>query len=96
LPKVGVIIHIRVDKVRLRNCTGGPEPDKFEHMPFTRDAIEKSVTKLVKEGDVPEFQDGYDQWRKDCGGVYTITVDQAIAAGEYIFRENLGCPAAKE
>ena len=42
LPK-GIIIHIRVEGVRLRNCTGGPEPDKFEHMPFAREAIEHSV-----------------------------------------------------
>ena len=50
------------------------------------------MTKLVKEEGVPEFQDGYDQWRKDCGSVYAA---EAIAAGEYIFRENLGGPAAK-
>jgi len=93
LPKLGVIIHSRVDKVRLRNCTGGPEPNKFEHMPFARDAVERSVTKLVKEGNVPEFQDGYDEWRKDCGGVYTITVAEAVAVGEGTFRENLGCPS---
>ena len=95
LPKLGVIIHIRVDKIRLRNCTGGPEPDKFEHMPFTRDAIEKSVTKFLKERDVPEFQDGYDEWRKACGGVYTITVAEAVAVGEETFRQSLGCPTAK-
>jgi hypothetical protein len=94
LPKVGVIIHIRVDKVRLRNCTGGPEPDNFQHMPFTREAIEKSVTKLAKEGDVPEFRDGYDEWRKACGGVYTITVAEAIAVAEETFRKNLGCSSA--
>src|SRR5262250_2369050 len=90
LPKLGVIIHVRVDKVRLRNCTGGPEPNKFEHMPFARDAFEKSVTKVVKEGDVPEFQDGYNEWRKACGGVYTISVAEAIAVGEETFRQNLG------
>jgi hypothetical protein len=94
LPKGGVIIHIRVDKVRLRNCTGGPEPDNFQHMPFTHEAIERSVTKLIKEGDVPEFQDGYDEWRKACGGVYTITVAEAIKVGEETFRKNLGCPSA--
>src|SRR5260370_40072455 len=75
LPKVGTIIHIRVDKIRLRNCTGSPEPDNFQHMPFTRDAIERSVTKLQKESsDVPDYQAGYDEWRGACGGVYTITV----------------------
>jgi hypothetical protein len=79
LPKLGVIVHIRLDKVRLRNCTGGPEPDNFQHMPFAREALDRSVTKLVKEGDVPEFKDGYGEWRKDCGGVYTITVAEAVA-----------------
>ena|SRR5712672_132176 len=91
LPKQGVIIHIRVDKVRLRNCTGGPEPDNFQHMPFTREVIERSVTKLVQENGVPEFKDGYDEWRKACGGVYTITVAEAINVGEETFRKNLGC-----
>jgi hypothetical protein len=94
LPK-GMIIHIRVDNVRLRNCTGGPEPDTFAHMPFTREAIEKSITKLVREGEVPDFHDGYDEWRKACGGVYTITVAEAVAAGEEALRQNLGCHPAK-
>jgi len=95
LPKLGLIIHIRVDKVRLRNCTGGPEPDNFEHMPFRRAAIERSVTKLLKEGEVPAFQSGYDEWRKACGGVYTITVAEAVAVAEETFRKNLGCAPAK-
>jgi hypothetical protein len=38
LPKQGVIIHIRVDKVRLRNCPGGPEPDISTHAVYTRRA----------------------------------------------------------
>ncbi len=91
LPKVGTIVHVRVDKIRLRNCTGGPEPNKFEHMPFTRDAIERSVTHMAKQGSVPEFREGYDEWRKACGGVYTITVAEAVKASEEVFRKNLGC-----
>ena len=78
LPKVGTIVHVRVDHIRLRNCTGGPEPDNFQHMPFTRDAIERSITKLEKDGvNTPDLS-GYEQWRADCGGVYTITVAEAI------------------
>jgi hypothetical protein len=91
IPKLGTIIHIRVDKIRLRNCTGGPEPDKFEHMPFTRDAVERSVTKMIREGDIPDFREGYDEWRKACGGIYTITVAEAVRASEEILRQNLGC-----
>jgi hypothetical protein len=94
LPKFGTIIHIRVEKIRLRNCTGGPEPDKFEHMPFSRDAIERSVTKLVKDTSVPDFHDGYEAWRADCGGIYTITVAEAIKVSESTFRKGLGCSEA--
>ena len=91
LAKMGTIIHIRVDKIRLRNCTGGPEPNKFEHMPFAREAIEHSVTKMVKEGNVPDFKEGYEEWRKACGGVYTITVAEALKVSEATFRKGLGC-----
>jgi hypothetical protein len=92
LPKPGVIIHVRVDDIRLRNCTGGPEPNSIAHMPFARDAIERSVVKLAKEGGaVPEFQDGYDAWRRACGGVYTITVAEAIEANEKTFNAGRGC-----
>ena len=93
LPKIGTIIHIRVDKISLHNpCAGGPEPDNFQHMPFTRDAIERSVTKLQKESpDIPDYQAGYDEWRGACGGVYTVTVAEAVAAGDATFRKGLGC-----
>ena len=91
LPKLGTIIHVRVDKIRLRNCTGGPEPNKFEHLPFTRDAIEHSVTKMGKESRIPDFREGYEEWRKACGGVYSITVAEAIRVSEVTFRKNLGC-----
>lgn len=91
---VGTIIHIRVDKVRLRNCTGGPEPDKFEHMPFAVDAMRRSITKLLKKNsEVPDFRDGYDEWRRSCGGVYTITVAEAIEVAEATFSSGLGCTA---
>jgi len=92
LPKLGLIIHIRVDKVRLGNCTGGPE--HVEHMPFKREAIDRRVTKLLKEGEIPPFQPGYNEWRKTCAGAFTITVAEAVATVEEAFRKG-GCPPAK-
>jgi len=92
LPKVGTVIHVRVDNVRLKNCTGGPEPNTIEHMPFIRDAVERSVTKLLKEGSgVPDFRAGYDEWRKACGGAYSVAVSEAVELDEVTLRKNLGC-----
>ncbi len=86
VPKLGTIVHVRVDKIRLKNCAGGPEPETIEHMPFSREAIERSVTKLTKDfGDVPDFQFGYDQWRAACGGVYTITVAEIVQVNQATF-----------
>ena len=48
LRKQRTIIHIRVEKIRLGNFAGGPEPDKFEHMPLTRDAVGPTDLQITK------------------------------------------------
>jgi hypothetical protein len=88
----GTILHVRVDKIRLQNCTGGPEPETIEHMPFARDAVDRSVTKLEKESsEIPDYRQGYDEWRRSCGGVYAITVAEAVAVDQATFSKKLGC-----
>lgn len=91
LPKVGVVVHVRLDGIRLRNCSGGHEPTQIEHAPFTREALDRSVVKLIRTGEVPAFQDGYQNWREHCGGVYTITVAEMIAVDEQTFNNGLTC-----
>ncbi len=91
LDQIGPVVHIRVDKVRLKNCSGGPEPDNFQHMPFTREAFERSITDRIKEdGPVPTME-GYEIWKRDKGGVYTITVAEAIEVAEYTFNQGKCC-----
>ena len=91
LPKIGVIVHIRLDGIRLHNCSGGPEPTEIGHAPFTRDALDRSVVTLIRTGDVPPFQEGYSRWRHDCGGVYTITVAEMVAVDEQTFNTGMSC-----
>jgi hypothetical protein len=58
LPK-GIIVHVRVDRVHIKNCSGGPELETVEHMPFMREALDRSLTKLLKESSTtPDFQAG--------------------------------------
>lgn len=54
----------------------------IRHMPFSKDAIDVSVLNLV-ETDVklgPEFEDGVAIWKKQKGGVFNLTVSQAVDA----------------
>ena len=89
------IIHIRVDHIHLKNCRGGPEPESFEHMPFAREALDSSTVKLLNTGPVPDFKNGYDEWRSawdaNNAGIYTITVAQALDVSQATFDQSLGC-----
>jgi hypothetical protein len=92
LPKVGVIIHVRVDGVHFKNCTGGPSPTTIQHSPFTKAAIDKSVTHLLRTTqEVPDFESGYRDWIAHCGGVYTIGVAEMVDVDDRTFNAGLGC-----
>ncbi len=91
MPKIGRIIHVRLDGIRLRNCAAGSELTSLKHAPFTRDAIERSVGTLLRTGDVPAFEDGYAYWKAHCGGVYSITVPEMVVVDEKTLNSNSGC-----
>lgn len=90
------IVHIHVDGIRLKNCTGGPEPNSVTHMPFARESIDASAVKNLARTQVPAFEDGYAEWRKGWdarkAGFYTITVAEAIGVMQKTFDSGLGCP----
>ena len=93
-PKLGVIIHVRIDGIQFKNCTGGPAPQHLGHAPFNKDAIDKSVIKLLRtEAVLPDYADGYQDWLSHCGGVYTISVAKMIDLDEATFSSALGCKA---
>jgi hypothetical protein len=77
-PKLGTIVHIAFSGVSFPN--GGTN---VQHMPFSEQAIDKSVLTLVRENEpLPDFRDGYDQWRQAFdtgrGGVFTVTVSEGF------------------
>ena len=92
LPKAGVVIHVRIDGIRLKNCSGGPSPTVIQHAPFSRDAFDKSVTQLVRSNaPVPDYEAGYEDWVVHCGGVYTITLAEMLNVDEATFNSGSGC-----
>ncbi len=91
-PKLGTIVHIRIDGVHFNNCTGGPSPKLIEHAPFTRAALDASVTSEVGSvSKLPDYEAGYQDWLSHCGGVYSITVDRVVAIDDAQFSAGLGC-----
>jgi hypothetical protein len=79
------IVHVGVVGLRIK----GPEgtQDTVPHMPFDEAAVKKSVTTKVSDnGKLTNFQEGYGLWRDAAssgkGGVFTISVAEAVAAIE--------------
>ena len=56
-------------------------------MPFTRAALERSLTQLVSDSvALPAFQDGYEQWKSARGGAFTTSVRDALDHMEQALR----------
>ncbi len=90
-PKLGLIVHVRIDKFKLENCKGNKGDSTMDHAPFAKAAIDKSVVKLLRtEKDVPDFDEGYKDWLSHCGGVYTMTVATALTMTNKTMKDH-GC-----
>ena len=97
LPKIGIIVHVRIDGIRLRNCSGGGSPTTIQHAPFTKESIDKSVLRLEsKKVELPDFEEGYSNWKANCGGVYTITIAEMLQAGELTLNGGKSCSQSQQ
>ena len=90
--KMGTIIYVRIDDTKIKNCSNGSVLTSIGHAPFSKSAIDRSVVDLVRtEEKLPEFQEGYTDWLAHCGGVYKITVAEAVAADESTLNSGAEC-----
>lgn len=64
-PKNQIIVHIAIDDVKIKSPENKDSIITYiEHLPFYLKALERSVTKKVKDNyTIPDFNDGYDVWK---------------------------------
>jgi len=81
LPKSGVVVHVSVDGLHLKSPKAPTGmTDNIGHLPFAEAALDRSVTTLAAVSvALPDYEAGYDEWRRAKGGVFTITVAEAVA-----------------
>ena len=90
-PQVGVIVHVGLDNLQIK--AGKSSTGLLPHLPFAREAIEKSATKLVDDSaPLPNFQKGYAEWKQAFdegkGGVFTTAIGETVGVVE----EGLNAP----
>jgi hypothetical protein len=76
----GSVVHISLAGLHLKNPgVPGGYSSELPHAPFTKVAIDQSVTELIRQGvPPPAFEQGYQQWQQSNGGVFTISVAEAV------------------
>jgi hypothetical protein len=82
-PKLGKVVHIRVNGFRMINPVTGNEFNDMPHLPFQAKALERSITHRIGEtAEIPDFNQGYAAWRaafdEGRAGAFKITVRQTL------------------
>ncbi len=78
------IIHISVSGLNFKNPNKeNGKSEEIGHLPFSKEALSKSVTKLVgKNKKLPQFEEGYKIWKEayDNGnaGIFSVSVSEAV------------------
>jgi hypothetical protein len=86
--KVEVVRDRTVVHVSVTGISGFPalpgigDFDAVSHMPFDAEALAASVDRLLASDAVPlrDFEIGYAEWKSNGGGVYGLSVQQAVEA----------------
>lgn len=77
---LGDVVHIAVNGLRIRNPRTTVPGETIGHLPITAEALARSVTECIGLTEaLPDFEEGYQIWRQDRGGVFTISVARCAA-----------------
>jgi hypothetical protein len=85
-----IAVHVAiVDIPNSQAGTGASEMTQIAHIPFERSALAGSVGDLIATHVTPppDFEVGYRQWKERRGGVFTVSVAQAIGLGQKILQD---------
>jgi len=80
IEKYGNIYHISVDNLNIKNkhLKNGIQT-VLPHIPVSQEALDLSVTTQTSNTEkTPDITEGYKQWKKDNGGVFTIPISKII------------------
>jgi hypothetical protein len=76
-----VAVHVSVIDVQIpQDLAGAGHTATVGHLPFEETALAASLDQLLATGasTTPDFERGYQQWKSDNGGIFTIGVAEVV------------------
>lgn len=87
LAKTGAIYHVSIIGVHFG---GQSKAGQLQHAPFSKASLDASVTKLSRStAAFPDATGGIAEWKEARGGVFTITVADAVTFVERTLRQQM-------
>jgi hypothetical protein len=81
--RLGTMVYVTVQGIGIKNPRLKQGIQDMIHLPFSEEALYKSgITKVSDNEQLPAFQEGYEEWKKQNGGVFTVPVADVLAAIE--------------
>lgn len=85
--KTGSVYHVSIIGLHF---VGLPLNGELQHAPFSKVSLDASVTKLSSsKAAFPDASGGLADWRQSQGGVFTITVAEAVSFVEQTMRNQM-------
>lgn len=78
-----VAVHVSIVDLPAPQEAGALRISQIAHAPFEKSALAASLNKLIATGVPPaeNFDSGYQQWKENKGGIYTVPIAQALGLG---------------
>jgi len=75
-----VVVHVSIVDLPAPQEAGALRVSQIAHAPFEKSALAASLDKLIATGVPPaqNFESGYEQWKEHKGGIYTVSIAQAL------------------
>lgn len=92
LRMIGPVYHVSIIGLHFK---GLPLEGTLQHAPFSKAALDASVTRLSSsKAAFPEIGSGIAEWKRAHGGVFTVSVADAVSFAEQAVRNSM--PAQRD
>ena len=82
-----IVVHIAIEELLFTRANGEVVDVSLAHTVITPEALDQSVTELVRESSpIPDFSKEYASWEKESGAAFERTVAEVVTTLEEAWR----------
>ncbi|WHI47119.1 hypothetical protein [Microbulbifer sp. VAAF005] len=77
-----MVVHVQISGIKINNPISGEVFEEITHMPFLIEAPGVSISELMGESEIPDYEECYNSWKREYingnAGVFTISIGESV------------------